>query len=148
MFVRKHREFSFEALERRETPSTGLGGLHHLAAHARAIPLNGSGTVDYTSLTNGTVTLHTRSLGTLTGTVVVTGSNTLTADLSGGTTVLDLALQGTFTTGKVPHFRGTFTVLSGSQVNGAAVGGSGNVNGTVSTSTHTLNFGINGRLTR
>lgn len=150
MDARKHGfRLGIEALERRETPSAGVGGsLHEMVVRPRAIAFSGTGTVAYVSETTGSVTVNTRTLGTLTGTLVVTSSTSSVVEVKTGTdTVLDLSVHGRYTKGRVPHFSGTFTVSSGSEVDGIGVGGKGSVGGTVDTKTDVLDFRISGRLT-
>ncbi|MDR3632741.1 MAG: hypothetical protein P4L84_02835 [Isosphaeraceae bacterium] len=147
MPVRKtRRQFTVEALERRETPSGGLsGGVHAMVRHPKPIAFHATAVVALTSQTSATITNgQSNVLGAFSGNVAAGG-----ASLTGTNGTLDLSFNGA--PGR-PHngkeaFHGSFKILSGS-INGINVtGGQGTVTGTLIVSTESGNVTINGKIT-
>ena len=147
-YRKRGRRLMIEALERRETPSAGLGGsIHEMVRHPRPISLAGAGMAHYTSGTSGTIAVHGNAYGTLTGTLTATSPTTLTVVVTNHAgTSLDLLVHGSLTRGRHPQFHGVLNAGPGSEVNGVAVTGHGAVNGTLNPATETLTFHINGVL--
>ncbi|MDR3634757.1 MAG: hypothetical protein P4L84_13215 [Isosphaeraceae bacterium] len=144
----RRRQFQFESLERRETPSAGVSGaVQSLArsAHAKTaeIHMSGNGTVS-----GSTVTLtsgQSSQLGPITGTV--TGTNAVVTGSKGSLTLT--SVTGTF--GKEHNgkesFHGTFTIVSGSVGGTAVTGGQGTFSGSLNVTANTLHITFKGKVT-
>jgi hypothetical protein len=138
------RRFTFEALERRDTPTAGLHGVHHLVRPARPIALHGTADIALTSSTTGSVTDgRSNVLGNFEGTI--TNMN-VTLNGDNGTLNLFVTAKLGRPRGGRESFHGTFRVVSGTVGGVALAGGQGTINGLVSASTESGTVTLNGKL--
>lgn len=146
--VRRSRQVTFDALERRETPSAVTpSAVHHPhhGHHARSVEITGTG---HATLDGTTVVIsggQSRELGNFTGSITKSGGTLQGAD--GSIHVLGT----TESVGKPHHGResvhGAFTITGGALGSTDLTGGSGSYTGTLTESTGVLSFSLKARAT-
>ncbi len=144
---RRNRHFQFDALERRETPSS-LGGGTMQALATKAISFKGSANGAFSSEDAATFHGSATHLGAYTGTLTAVGANTGDIVLVTSTGALDLTSTGKY--GKVSragieHGTFHFTITGGTDAYAGATG-SGTITATVNHNTGALSSTISGKV--
>lgn len=145
MSVRKTRRYTFESLERRDTPSAGLHSaiVHHVSRPARPIAFRGSATIGLTGPSTGAVTNGQSNLGPFTGTI--DGTN-VTLTSPNGTLNLVVAFKVGAPRGGRETLRGTFRIVSGNIGDTPVVGGQGTLNGVLTVASQSGLVNLNGKI--
>lgn len=145
MSVRKSRRYTFESLERRDTPSAGLHGaiVEHVSRPARPIAFRGSAQIALTGPSTGSITNGQANLGPFTGTI--DGTNVTLTSANG---TLNLVVK--FTVGKPRGGResivGSFQIVGGNIGQTPVTGGQGSLNGFVTLASQSGLINLNGRI--